>query len=112
MKKELIQYPDFLKLDIRVGEVKSAEALEKSKKLILLIVDFGEDYGTVEILSGIAEFYTPELLIGNKYMFLANLDPKPMMGKVSNGMILAADYEEKAVLLPLDKSIPNGTIIR
>ena len=112
MKKDTITFPDFNKLDLRVGEVKNASFLEGSKKLITLQVDLGEDYGTVEILSGLAEFYTPEDLIGNKYIVLANLEPKKMMGKDSNGMILVADDPEKFALVPLDKNLKNGTVIR
>ncbi len=108
----MIAFPDFDKLDLRVGEVKEAILLEGSKKLITLQVDLGEDYGTVEILSGLAEFYTPEDLIGNKYIVLVNLEPKKMMGKDSNGMILVADDPEKFALVPLDKNLKNGTVIR
>ena len=119
MKKDVIVFSDFNKLDLRVGEVKNASLLEGSKKLITLQVDLGEDYGVVEILSGLAEFYKPEDLIGNKYIVLANLEPKKMMGKDSNGMILVADLpagrqviQEKFALVPLDKNLKNGTVIR
>jgi len=112
MKKDIIAFSDFNKLDLRVGEVKNASQLEGSKKLITLEVDLGDDYGTVEILSGLAEFYKPEDLIGNKYIVLANLEPKKMMAKDSNGMILVADDPEKFALLPLDKNLKNGTVIR
>lgn len=112
MKKDIIVFSDFNKLDLRVGEVKEASMVEKSKNLILMKVDLGEDYGTVEILSGLAKFYTPENLIGNKYIFLANLEPKKLMGKDSNGMILVADDPEKFELIPLDKKLKNGTVIR
>lgn len=112
MKKALIQYSDFQKLDIRVGEIKSAQHLEKSKKLLQLLVDLGEDYGEVEILSGIAEFYSPEDLIGNKYFFVANLEPKQIMGTLSNGMILAVDNNEKALLISSNKETTNGTVVR
>lgn len=108
MKKELIKYDDFDKLDLRVGEIKTAVNVEKSKKLLLLTVDFGEDYGVVEILAGIALSYTPEQLIGNKYLFVANLEPRPMMGKVSNGMMLAGG-EETVYLIQVSADIPGGT---
>ena len=75
-------------------------------------IDLGEDYGVVEILSGLAEFYTPEDLIGNKYIVLANLAPRRLMKKDSNGMILVADDPEKFELIPLDKKLKNGTVIR
>lgn len=112
MKKDTIQYDDFQKLDFRVGEVKTAEPVEKSNKLLALLVDLGPDYGEVEILSGIAKWYTPEDLIGNKYVFLANLEPRAMMGKTSNGMIFAADSGEKAVLIQMNSNLENGTSLR
>ena len=112
MKKDTIIFPDFIKLDLRVGKVKEASLLEGSKKLIVMKVDLGEDYGVVEILSGLAEFYQPEDLVGNKYIVLANLEPKQMMGRASNGMILVADDPEKFALIPLDKKLKNGTVIR
>ncbi|MEK7597422.1 MAG: methionine--tRNA ligase [Patescibacteria group bacterium] len=112
MKKDIIASPDFNKLDLRVGEVKEATLLEGSKKLIVLKVDLGEDYGVVEILSGLAPTYQPTDLLGNKYIVLANLEPKQMMGKDSNGMILVADDPEKLTLVPLDKKLKNGTVIR
>lgn len=108
----MITFPDFNKLDFRVGEIKEAALLEGSKKLIVLKVDLGEDYGTVEILSGLSPIYQPADLIGNKYIVLANLAPKQMMGKDSNGMILVADDPEKLELIPLDKKLKNGTVIR
>jgi len=112
MKKDLIQFADFNELDFRVGEVKEASTVEKSKHLIKLVVDLGVDYGMVTILSGLAPIYTPEDLLGNKYIVLANLAPKQMMGMDSNGMILVADDPEKFELVPLDKKIKNGTVIR
>jgi methionine--tRNA ligase beta chain len=112
MKKDVVIFSDFNKLDFRVGEIKEAYFLEGSKKLIMIKVDIGEDYGTVEILSGLAKFYTPEDLIGNKYIVLANLEPKKIMGKDSNGMILVADDPKKFTLIPLDKDLKNGTVIR
>ncbi len=112
MKKDLINYSDFQKLDIRVGQIKEATPVEKSTKLLQLQVDLGEEYGVVEILSGIAQFYTPEEIIGKKFPFLANLEPKAMMSKTSNGMIMAADAGDKPMLFPIDDSVPAGSIIR
>lgn len=112
MKKDSVSYLDFEKMDFRVGEIKEAALVEKSKHLIKLLVDLGDDYGQVEILSGLAPSYMPEDLIGNKYIVLANLAPKQMMGKTSNGMIMVADDPEKFELVPLDKKLKNGTVIR
>ena len=84
MKKDLIKFPDFLKIDFRVGQIIKVEKLEKSRNLLEMLVDFGPDYGQVTIMAGIADFYKPEQLLNNKYPFIANLEPKGMMGKTSN----------------------------
>lgn len=111
MKKPIIQFDDFQKLDIRVGEIVEAKLLEGSRNLLELKVDFGEDYGIVEILSGIANFYKPEKLIGNKYLFVANLFPRKIMGKLSNGMILASG-DDKPVIIKIPKKIKSGSALR
>src|SRR5574340_593357 len=103
MKKSTLSFLDFQKLDIRVGEIKEAAPLEGSRNILQLKVDLGEDYGVVEILAGIAGYYQPEQLIGNKYAVLANLEPKKILDHYSNGMMLAADEGEKCILVSLDK---------
>ena len=112
MKKPIIAFPEFDKLDIRVGEVKESSMVEGSKNLIKLQVDLGEDYGVVTILSGLAKWYSPEQIQGNKYAFLANLEPKQMVGLSSNGMVLVVDDETKPILLQVDNTLKNGLIIR
>ncbi len=112
MKKPTINFNDFDKLDIRVGEVIEASIPAGSRNMIEMKVDFGEDYGIVTILSGIAKYYKPEDLQGNKYPFIANLEPKKIMGKESQGMLLVTDAPERFFLIPLDKSLKNGTLIR
>lgn len=112
MKKPTITFVDFEKMDMRVGEVKEASLVEGSKNLIKIKVDLGEDYGIVEILSGLAKWYTPEEITGKKYTFLANLEPKQMMGMNSNGMLLVADEVEKPILLAVDNNLKNGLVIR
>ena len=112
MKKSTISYLDFQKLDIRVGEIKEASHLEGSRNLLQLKVDLGEDYGVVEILAGIANEYKPKDIVGKKFPFLANLEPKKMLGKYSNGMIFAVDVKGKAILFPLKKKVPVGSTIR
>ena len=112
MKKNYCSFADFLKLDFRVGEIKQAVSLPNSTKLLLLTVDLGEDYGIVEILSGIAKYVTIEDLIGKKVPVLANLEPKPMAGKISNGFILMADLANHVPsLIFLSSDIPNGTVL-
>ncbi|GAB4218953.1 MAG: hypothetical protein Fur009_2640 [Candidatus Microgenomates bacterium] len=112
MKKLNINFNDFEKLDIRVGKVVDASMVEGSKNLIKMMVDLGEDYGVVQILSGIAKYYQPEDLIGNNYPFIANLEAKKVMGEYSNGMLLVADAPERFFLISLDKDLKPGTIIR
>ena len=87
--KELIQFEDFLKLDIRVGIVKACEKLKKSKKLLRFTLDDGSGQDRI-ILSGIAQWYKPEQLVGTRVLFIANLAPRKIMGEESHGMILSA----------------------
>lgn len=104
MKKDNITFPDFMKVDIRAGEVMNASLVERSSKLIELTVNFGEDYGTRTIFTGMQKWFTPEHFQGKKFLFVANLEPKQMMGKESQGMILALDKDGAPLLVevPLD----------
>ena len=97
----MIIYNDFKKLNIRVGKVESCEPIAKAKNLLLLSVDIGEDNPRT-IISGIKEWYTPEQLIGKKIIVLTNLKPRTLFGITSQGMLLAADVDRKAVLLKLE----------
>lgn len=109
MKKDTIAYPDFAKLDIRVGEVTNAALVEGSSKLIELTVDLGEQYGTVTIFTGMQKWYTPEHFQGKKFLFVANLEPKKMMGKESQGMIMSADKDGSPLLIEVNLDYPNGS---
>ena len=104
-----ITIEDFKKLDIRIGKILSAEAVEGSEKLLKLQVNFGEFQR--QILSGIAKFYSPEELVGKECPFLVNLEPRSMMGLESQGMLVAADVDGNAVLLHPDKEMPEGSKI-
>jgi methionyl-tRNA synthetase len=85
-----IIYDDFKKVEIKIGKILTVERIEKSEKLLKLSVDFAEETGPRQILSGIAKYFPNiEDLIGKKCPFVTNLEPKPMMGMESNGMILA-----------------------
>ncbi|MHA1341782.1 MAG: methionine--tRNA ligase subunit beta [Promethearchaeota archaeon] len=114
-KKAEIEYSDFLKLDMRIGEIISAEKIPKSRNLIKTMIDLGEDEPR-QILAGMANFFKPEELVGKKVVVLANLKPRKMMGLWSNGMILAADVENKPYLLTLEPEfkdeVPAGSIVR
>lgn len=105
--KETIAFDDFAKMDIRIGEIISAEKMEKSKKLLKLQVNDG--FVTRTILSGIAEHFAPEDLVGKQVTFLANLAPRKMMGIDSEGMILLAeDADGSLALVQPNKKIWNG----
>lgn len=87
--KDEITFDDFVKMDIRVGTILEAEKVRKSKKLLKLKVDTGIDQRTV--LSGIAEHYAPEDVVGQQVSILVNLAPRKIMGEESQGMILMAE---------------------
>ncbi len=105
--KDTIQYDDFAKMDIRTGTILTAEKVEKSKKLLKLSVDLG--FETRTILSGIAEHFSPEEVIGLQVIVLANLAPRMMMGSESQGMILLAENAEgKLSFVSPGSGWPNG----
>ncbi len=108
--KPEVTIDDFSKLDIRIGKVTAAEKMEKSNKLLKLTVNSGLDTRT--ILSGIAQYYTPEEMVGKQVTFIANLAPRKMMGLESQGMILtAADAEGKVKLLQPAGDVDPGAAI-
>ena len=87
--KPTVSFEDFEKLDIRVGLVKACEKIKKSKKLLKFTLDDGSGKDRT-ILSGIAQWYEPEQLLGKRVLFIANFEPRKMMGEESHGMILSA----------------------
>jgi len=108
--KSEITIDDFTKLDIRIGVVTAAEKMEKSNKLLKLTVNSGLDTRT--ILSGIAQHYSPEEMVGKQVTFIANLAPRKMMGLESQGMILTAtDAEGKLQLLQPAGPMDPGAVI-
>ncbi len=108
--KPEIGFSDFEKLDIRVGTIVKAEEIPESQKLIKLEIDFGEFKRTV--FAGIKGMYPAGELVGKQIPVLVNLAPRRMMNQWSQGMILAADHENNAVLLHPDKKIGNGENVR
>ncbi len=108
--KEIITFDQFAGMDLRVGTILSAEAVPKSKKLLKLLVDTGLDQRT--ILSGIAQHFSPEELVGKQVTVLANLAPRPMMGMESQGMVLMAeDLDGKLRLLVPEQKVASGSTI-
>jgi len=107
---EIINFEDFIKLEIRVGKILSAEKVENSNKLLKLKVDFGTEQR--QILAGIAKFYELESLVGKECPFAFNLAPKALGGLESQGMILCPSGENGPVLLHPDKEVPPGSIVK
>lgn len=108
-KKDIV-FDDFLKLDLRVGTVLSAEPVPKSNKLLQFKIDLGSEQRT--ILSGIAKHYSAEEMVGKQVQVIANLPPRKMMGIESQGMILMAeDSDGKLSLMQPDKTMTNGATI-
>ena len=106
-QKELISFEDFTKLDLRVGTITAAEKVKKTKKLLQLQVDLGEEVRT--IVSGIAESFSPEEVIGKKVTVLVNLAPRKIRGVESQGMLLMSeDAEGNIVMVSPDKGAENG----
>jgi len=100
----------FMEIDLRVAEIRGAEKVEKSKKLIKLTVFDGENERT--LVAGIATRYSPEELVGRKVVIVANLQPAKLMGIESNGMVLAASIGGEPSLLSVDASVPVGTKVK
>ncbi len=104
-----VSFSEFKKLDIRVGEIVSAERIPGSRKLLKLKVNLGSEER--QLVAGLAEHYTPEELVGKQIVVLANLQPRKFMGVESQGMLLAAvvGEEGKPVLLTPEKKVPPGS---
>ncbi len=107
-----IAIDDFAKVDLRVGEVKTAERVKGADKLLRLTVDIGTEVR--QIVAGIAEAYDPETLPGRKVVIVANLLPRKLRGLESNGMVVAASVGEKGkpVLVSVPDDTPNGARLR
>ncbi|MDE5851961.1 MAG: methionine--tRNA ligase subunit beta, partial [Alistipes sp.] len=109
-QKEPVTFEEFQKMDIRVAKVLSAEKIAKTKKLLKLTVDTGIDRR--EIVSGIADRFAPEELVGRQVLVLVNLVPREMKGILSNGMILMAEDATGTLrLLQPDGEVANGAVV-
>ena len=110
--KEAITIDDFAKVELKVGTVIACEKHPKADKLLVEQVDLGDE--TRQIVSGIAKFYSPEAMIGQKVVVVTNLKPVKLRGVESQGMILCAAQEDDAdlSLVTIAKDLPNGTIVR
>lgn len=110
-----INIDDFLKVELRVGEIKIAERIPKADKLLRFEIDLGEEKPR-QILAGLAEYYEPETLVGRKVVVVANLKPRKMRGLESQGMICAASLEsgegEKPALATFIENVDIGARLK
>jgi methionyl-tRNA synthetase len=106
--KAQIAYDTFAQLDLRVGHVLAAEAVPKSKKLLRLSVDLGEPEPR-QIISGLAEAYSAQAMVGQQVVVVANLKPAKIMGHLSQGMVLAGGESPELALCALERRLPPGT---
>jgi tRNA-binding EMAP/Myf-like protein len=124
-----ISFEDFVKLEIRIGKIISAERVEGSNKLLKLQVDFGFEPTKIQtmenmegkdepvpicrqIIAGIGKVYEPESLVGKECPFAFNLEPKILKGLESQGMILCPSIDGALALLHPDKEVPLGSLIK
>ena len=114
-EENFITIDDFLKVELRVGEIKVAERIPKADKLLRFEIDLGEDKPR-QILAGLAEYYEPETLVGRKVVVVANLKPRKMRGLESQGMICAASLEdgtgEKPALAAFIENVDIGARLK
>ena len=105
-----ISFDDFMKLDVRIGEVEEATLIPGSRNLLKLIVDFGSEKR--QSVAGLLRYYEPEELVGKKFVFILNLERRKLMGVESQCMALAAeDNEGNVVLIAPEKDIAVGSKI-
>ena len=108
----MITIEDFKKLDIRIGEVVSAEKIEGSEKLIKFIFDIGNGEKR-QIVGGLGiSFPDPTVLVGREMPLILNLEPRSLMGHESQGMIMAAEKEGKPVPLSPIEKVPTGSLVK
>ena len=109
-KKDEIDIDQFAKVQLKVAEVLKAEPIPKADRLLKLQLDLGDEQR--QVVSGIAQHYTPEELVGKKVICVTNLKPVTLRGVKSEGMILAASTDQQLSLATILDSIPNGTPVK
>lgn len=108
--KERISIDEFSKIEVRVGAVRSAERVPETDKLLRLMIDFGEEAGPRQIVSGIAAYVPePAELVGRELAFVTNLAPRTIRGIESDGMLFAVGAGDAFAFLVPDREIPPGT---
>jgi methionyl-tRNA synthetase len=110
MSKPRITIDEFSKIEVQVGTVRSAERVLDTDKLLRLTVDFGEESGPRQIVSGIAAYVSdPVELVNRQLAFVTNLEPRTIRGLESNGMLFAVGSGESFAFLTPDRDVPPGT---
>ncbi|HVR72073.1 MAG TPA: methionine--tRNA ligase [Vicinamibacteria bacterium] len=107
---ERIDISEFARLELRAARITAAEKVAGSRKLVKLLVDLGDEQR--QVVAGIAESYAPEALVGRTVVVVANLQPAKLMGVESNGMVLAASVDGRAVLCTFDAAVAPGTKVK
>ncbi|ENH96116.1 methionyl-tRNA ligase [Gracilibacillus halophilus YIM-C55.5] len=106
-----VAFDDFMKLDLRVAEVVHAEKMKNADKLLRIQLDVGDEKR--QVVSGIAQFYTPESLVGKKVICVTNLKPVKLRGELSEGMILSGEDKDGSLsLATVESNLPNGSIVK
>lgn len=106
--KEIVNFEDFSKVELRVGTILEALPVDGSNKLIKLMIDIGSEKR--QVVAGIKKSYQPENLTGGQVIMVANLAPKSLAGLESHGMVLAAhDAEGLPIVLRPERPVPNGS---
>ena len=109
--KAQVDYDDFMKVDLLVGEVVRAEKMKNADKLLKLQLDLGKEKR--QIISGIAKYYQPEELIGKKVICVTNLKPVKLRGQMSEGMVLSGEDENGNLsLATVESDLPNGSVVK
>jgi methionyl-tRNA synthetase len=109
MTEGIVNFEDWAKIDLRVGQIINVEEIEKADKLYKLTVNLGNEIGEKTVCAGIKEYYTKEELMDKKIVLFVNLTPRTLRGIESQGMILAAG--EKPTLIVPEKDIELGSKI-
>jgi len=108
--KPRIAIDDFSKIEVKIGTVQAAERVPDTDKLLRLTVDFNEEAGPRQIVSGIAAYVEEaESLIGKQFAFVTNLEPRTIRGLESNGMLFAVGSDETFAFVTPDRVVPPGT---
>ena len=105
---EKISFQDWQKLDLRVGKIKSVKDHSNADKQYVIMVDLGEGEHDLQIVSGLKGYYTKDDLLNKNIIVIRNLEPRVIRGIESQGMLLAAIFQDKIVLLQPEKDIEAG----